>query len=58
VPGSENVAVVSSAAGLPKITVPGPLVLLHVFVTGVKPSSVTVPSRLVDAEPVTGKLIA
>ena len=37
---------VSTFAALPKVTVPGPLCIVHVVVSGVAPSSVTVPSRL------------
>src|SRR5512132_4587350 len=50
VPDAEKLAVVSTALALPKLTVPGPLTLLHVVVTAPgglgRPSSVTVPSRL------------
>ena len=48
-PGSGKKAVVSSALGVVKVTVPGPLTWVHVTV-GVgagRPSSVTVPSRSV-----------
>ncbi len=47
-PATEKLAVVSTNVALPKVTVPGPLIWVHVVVTtpgGLgKPSSVTVPS--------------
>ena len=47
-PAAEKLAVVSTAFGLPKLTVPGPLTLLQVVVTTPggfgRPSSLTVPS--------------
>ena len=56
-PAAEKVAVVSTAFGLPKVTVPGPLTLLQVGVVAPgglgRPSSVTVPSRLAEAGSVT-----
>ncbi len=48
VPAAEKLAVVSTNAALPKVTVPGPPIWVHVVVTVAgglgKPSSVTVPS--------------
>ena len=51
VPAVENVAVVLSALRFAKVTVPGPLNLLHVVwsVPFGKPSSVTAPERLAPA---------
>ena len=51
-PAALKAAVVSTAAALPKVTVPGPLTLLHavVMLPLGKPSSVTVPLRLALAE--------
>jgi len=48
VPAVENVAVVLSAAALPKVTVPGPLAMLQLTVTVQlgRQGSVTVPDRL------------
>jgi hypothetical protein len=47
VPVAEKVAVLLAVLVLPKVTMPGPLTLLHVSVSGPgKPSSVTVASRM------------
>jgi hypothetical protein len=52
-PATVNVAVVVSAAGVPNVTVPGPLTLVQAFVTDAgglgNPSSVTVPTKLAVA---------
>ena len=57
VPAAEKLAVVSTAAALPNVTVPGPLTSVQVVVTVAggfgKPSSVTVPSSVAAA----GKVI-
>ena len=55
-PADEKLAVVSTALALPKVTVPGPLNLVQVWVTVLpegRPSSVTVPSSDADAGSVT-----
>ncbi len=53
VPAAEKLAVVSTAAALPNVTVPGPLTCVQAVVTvagGVgNPSSVTVPSSVATA---------
>src|SRR2546425_290548 len=55
VPATENVAVLLRAAGFPNVTVPGPLVLLHIVVTGAppRPSSTADPISSAEAGSVT-----
>ena len=55
-PAVAKLAVVSTAVGSPKVTVPGPETFVQVVVSrplGGRPSSVTVPSRLAVAGRVT-----
>ena len=54
VPVAEKFAVVEGAFALPNVTVPGPLVFVHVLVTDpVTLSSVTDPASVADAGSVT-----
>src|SRR5262245_22989915 len=52
-PGAEKLAVVSTAAGFPKVTMPGPETFDQLVVRAPgglgRPSSATVPSRLAEA---------
>ena len=61
-PAAEKLAVVSTALESPKVTVPGPDVLVHLVVTAPgglgRPSSVTVPSRLALSGSVIAGIIA